>query len=417
MKKNILVLLVLFMIVLSSCQGKSGPSPTPQLTQLTPGNSLLQEPRHTDFYMFDRVSKDQDVQFLKDNGATHIVMVFNLNTYQPYTPAGWANQLKKAEEVGLKVIAWPGDWEKPQVRTNCNYESPFIRSANGNIERVKPLLDFLVQHESVVGIVTFHEAQYTSNCPFSTSEIIGIKNQIDQYTTNLGRRIPIYGYVGNFFSTPTYWTPDVISKSMDVAIQWRACAGRVDAPCKTIPERITSDRNILVSNGLDGKIKTVFLVQSYKADYPPYDHRLSLDEYKELFDQIYDTNSEDGVGFYTWNAWWEDLSKWPEMWSIVSWVRNHAVNMSGTVPEATVNPNQTVTPMSTMNYNTSTPVSTKVAITKTPTPVYTLTQKPTITVTPGFTQTQMPTVTSTPFSKCIVVEDELYYVSFCAKGN
>lgn len=415
-----LSVVAILVAVLSGCVRQQSPAPTPQLTELTSGPQraavIGEGERETIIYMADRVSNATQLRNLRDWGITHVVMRLNLNTYSPDTPTEWTAELKKAEDLGLKIVVWPGDWRHP--RTTCNYESPFPRTATGNIERLKPMLDFLVTHPAVVGVVTFHEAQYATNCPFATGEIVGIKNKIDAYTTEKGRRIPIWGYVGNLFGDPSYWTPEVIAGSMDIAVQWRACAGRAEGTCSSIPGRIINDRQTLVDAGLEDKIKTVFLVQSYRIEgSTTYGARLSLDEYKILFSAIDQTNAADGVGFYTWSAdWWPDISEWPEMWSIVSWARNNAVNMPGQVPTVTEAP-QTVTPVSTMF--TSTPTAGKTSAptktrtpappiaTRTPTPVLLTSTASPLTSTPvvgsSTPKPPTPTATSTLTPYCILL--------------
>jgi glycosyltransferase involved in cell wall biosynthesis len=44
------------------------------------------------------------------------------------------------------VVVWPSDWSYPRTKATCNHESPYPVAADGNIDRVKPMLDVLRQY-------------------------------------------------------------------------------------------------------------------------------------------------------------------------------------------------------------------------------------------------------------------------------
>jgi hypothetical protein len=358
MKK--IILFVLLALILASC------SPTPPA-------ALLATTRPIKYHLVDRAS-DSDLADLAAKGFNAAILRFSMSSSYDYRPS-WPATMQAANAAGIQVIAWPADWDHP--RPNCGHESPFPVSADGNIDRIKPLLDVLVQY-GALGIVTVHEAQ--SNCPMTVAEMIGLKSKIVEYTTAKGHTLQVWNYVGvsKFASYPTIYTAANVPAMMDVWLSYKFCEGRTDYTCESLPGRIQNDRAKMDALGLTGKVDYVWMLATYATNYAPYNVRQTLARAEAVSKSITDTGAIDGFGYYTYRAgWWAngDLAGWPDMQPLIPYVYSllYPGGETSTPAPATVTPLVTVTPIP----PTRTPAPPTKTPTKTPlcTTIYTDTTK------------------------------------------
>jgi hypothetical protein len=260
------------------------------------------------YYLADRVRKKADFATLAAWGINTAVVDFNVNG----KVSGWQAVFTEAAKYGINIVIWPSDWIDP--RPNCDWEAPFPISPNGDITKVKPLLDVASQYSNFIGIVNGHEYIWTcKNMTFD--EMAGLKDQLKAYALSKGRNIKIWNYTDSLYDESMI--PAIqISRIMDVAVIWKHCAGDTTERCagkNSTLTRIKNSRARLTQLGLGGKVELVVIIQTFTSD-SPYDRRFSLPQLEDFSCEILRNSIVDGFGYYTWDAgWWPDLHDWPDL--------------------------------------------------------------------------------------------------------
>lgn len=260
------------------------------------------------YYVVDRVRKKADFATLAAWGINTAIISFDING----KATDWQNVFVEAAKYDINIVIWPSDWKDP--RPNCDWEAPYPISPNGDITKVKPLLDVASQHPNFIGIVNGHEYFWTcTNMTFD--EMAGLKDQLTTYALSKGRSIKIWNYSDSLFDESRLPSSQ-IARIMDVAVIWKHCAGDKTDRCsgkKSTLTRIKNSRARLTQLGLGGKVELVFIIQTFLSD-SPYDGKFSLPQLEGFSCEILHSSLVDGFGYYTWDAgWWSDLHDWPDL--------------------------------------------------------------------------------------------------------
>ena len=271
-------------------------------------NANIAGARPLKYYMVDRVLENADFKKLAAWGINTAMVDFDVNG----KPVEWRVVFSEAVKYGINIVIWPSDWI--DRRPNCDWEAPYPVSANGDITKVKPLLDVASQYSNFIGIVNGHEFLWT--CTNMTyDEMAGLKDQLKAYALSKGRDIKIWNYTDSMYDESMLPAAQ-IPRIMDVAVIWKHCAGDTGERCaggNSTLARIQTSRARLTDLGLGGKIELVFMVQTFTSD-SPYDGKFSLSQLENISCEFLQTTALDGFGFYTWDAgWWSDLHAWPDL--------------------------------------------------------------------------------------------------------
>jgi hypothetical protein len=284
-------------------------------TALTPAAAVLSSTDSTEgfrpvkYYLVDRVINNSDFSKLHDWGINSAVVDFDVNG----SSSEWRSVFTEAAKVGISIVIWPSDWNNP--RPNCGWEAPYPVSTNGDITKVKPLLDVASQYTNFIGIINAHESFWT--CSMSFDEMAGLKDQLKAYALSKGRGIKVFNYIDNLYDTSML--PDnQISRIMDVAVTWQHCAGNAESTCDSPSDsnsalaNILNDRKRINDAGLNGIVDLVYIVQTFTMS--GYSTKFTLSELQNYSCEFLNTGGLDGFGFYTWDAgWWPDLHSWPDL--------------------------------------------------------------------------------------------------------
>lgn len=297
--------------------------------------------RPTKYYMADRVISNADFAKLAGWGVNTAMVDFDVNG----SASTWRTVFTEAAQYNINIVVWPSDWNNP--RADCNWEAPFPVSTNGDITKVKPLLDVASQYSNFIGIINGHESFWTcTNMTFN--EMAGLKTQLKEYAASKGRNIKVWNYINGLYSesgSPAF-PASQISRIMDVAITWKHCAGGAEGPCTgsgSALNMINSDRARLTAANLDGTVEYVFVMQTFTAS-GGYPTKFSLSQLQDYSCQFLNTNALDGFGFYTWDAgWWPDLHEWTDLQPAVPYIYNNCTN-HGAVASPNPSPTPAVTP-------------------------------------------------------------------------
>jgi 3',5'-cyclic AMP phosphodiesterase CpdA len=277
------------------------------------------------YYMADRVINNGDFAQLAGWGINTAVVDFDVNG----NATTWRAVFTEAAKYNINIVIWPSDWNNP--RPNCDWEAPYPVSVNGDITKVKPLLDVASQYSNFIGIINGHESFWTcTNMTFD--EMAGLKNQLKAYALARGRTIKIWNYINGLYDSSKF--PDnQISRIMDVAIIWKHCAGIAEGPCDfgnySALAQLLSDRARLTTAGLDGKVDLVYIIQTFTTS-GGYAIKFTLPQLEYYSCEFLNTSALDGFGFYTWDAgWWPDLHSWTDLQPAIPYVHDTCLH---TVP-------------------------------------------------------------------------------------
>jgi hypothetical protein len=119
----------------------------------------------------DRVRNNADFATLAAWGINTAIVDFNVNG----KPTVWQAMFVEAAKYGINIVIWPSDWI--DRRPMCDWAAPYPISTNGDITKVKPLLDVASQYPNFIGIINGHEFLWTcTNMTFD--EMAGLKDQL-----------------------------------------------------------------------------------------------------------------------------------------------------------------------------------------------------------------------------------------------
>ena len=281
----------------------------------TPGD------RQQKYYMVDRVINNADFATLAEWGINTAMVDFDVNGKS----TDWQTVFVEAAKYNINIVIWPSDWV--DRRPNCNWEAPYPVSTNGDITKVKPLLDVASQFSNFIGIINGHESFWTcTNMTFD--EMAGLKTQLKAYALSKGREIKVWNYINSLY-WESMFPGNQISRVMDVAIIWKHCAGNAEGSCDVGEDsalaQINDDRARLTSLGLDGIIDLVYIMQTFSTG-SPYTEKFTLSQLENYSCEFLNTAALDGFGFYTWDAgWWSDLHSWTDLQPAVSYIHSNCV--------------------------------------------------------------------------------------------
>jgi hypothetical protein len=275
--------------------------------------------RTTTYYLADRVINNADFAKLANWGVNTAIVDFDVNG----PASAWRAVFTSAGTSKIDIVIWPSDWDNP--RPSCGWEAPYPVSTNGNIEKVKPLLDVASQYTNFIGIVNAHESFWS--CDMSFDEMAGLKDKLKAYALSKGREIKVWNYIDNLYDKSML--PDnQIGRIMDVAVTWQHCAGNAEGTCNTSSSTsalnmILNDRGRIAASG--AQVELVFLMQTFTTN--GYNTKFTLTQLQDYSCQFLNTSSLDGFGFYTWQAgWWPDLHNWPELQPAVQYIYGNCTN-------------------------------------------------------------------------------------------
>jgi hypothetical protein len=273
------------------------------------------------YYLADRVLNNPDFATLAAWGINTAMVDFDVNGKS----SDWNDIFIEAARHNINIVIWPSDWDNP--RPDCSWEAPYPVSTNGDITRVKPLLDVASQYPNFIGIINGHEPLWTcTNMTFD--EMAGLKDQLKAYALTKGRTIKIWTYIDSLYDE-SMLPASQIPRIMDVAVIWKHCAGDTTDRCAgsdSTLARIKDSRARLTELGLGGKVELVFLTQTFTSD-SPYNVKFTLPQLENTSCEFLQTSALDGFGFYTWDAgWWPDLHSWPDLQPAMLYIRDHCAH-------------------------------------------------------------------------------------------
>jgi hypothetical protein len=277
--------------------------------------------RPVKYYVVDRVRNNADFATLAAWGINTAIVSFDINGKS----TTWQSVFVEAGKYDINIVIWPSDWKNP--RPNCDWEAPFPISSNGDITKVKPLLDVASQYSNFIGIVNGHEYLWTcTNMTFD--EMAGLKNQLKAYALTKGRMIKIWNYTSSLYDE-SMLPASQIPRIMDVAVIWKHCAGDTTARCagnNSTLARVKNSRARLKELGLGGKVDLVFITQTFTTD-APYNVKSTLSQLENFSCEVLHTTALDGFGFYTWDAgWWPDLHNWPDLYPAILFTHDNCIH-------------------------------------------------------------------------------------------
>ena len=385
----------------------AGPTRTPTLTRTPAAPTVTRTPgtpgtgRPLKYYGVDRVLAAADFSWLSARHVNTVVKLFDVNG----SATVWRSAFTSAQAAGMDIVIWLYDGTHP--RANCGWESPFPVTLDGNIDRVKALMDVASEYSNWIGIVSSHEPAWTS-CPSTIREMTGLKTKLKDYAASKGRPdVKVWNYIDNITDIPNisdYSGPADYDRIMDVAVIWQHCAGGAESACtsgsNSTLSKINKDRQLLDSAG--SQVELVFLMQTFTSG-SKYATKFTLAQLQDYSCQFLATNVLDGFAFYTWDAgWWSDLHSWTAQRPAIAYVYENCV---GNVATATSVVSATPIPGATATVTrTPVPVLTRTStLTRTPVPVVSVTLTasavPTVTgtlETPAATRTATPLPVTTP---------------------
>jgi hypothetical protein len=276
------------------------------------------------YYMADRVRNNSDFAQLAGWGINTAMVDFDVNG----SAATWQAVFTEAAKYNINIVIWPSDWENR--RPNCDWAAPFPVSANGDISKVKPLLDVASRYPNFIGIINGHEWYWTcKNMTFD--EMAGLKAQLKAYALSKGREIKVWNYTSSLYDESKL-PASQLSRIMDVALIWKHCAGNIKNSCDVGDDsslaRILNARARLTSLGLDGTVDLVYIIQTFTAS-GGYEAKFTLKELENYGCEFLNTSALDGFGFYTWDAgWWPDLHDWTELQPAIPHIHENCVHVA-----------------------------------------------------------------------------------------
>ena len=299
-------------------------------------------PRQLKYYLTVGVRNVADFLTIHSLGINTIVLDLDASN-----PSTWDKYLSAAQNNDLNIVIFPSD--SPHPRRVCDL--PYTDSANGNIDRVKRLLDVATKYPNFIGIFNAHMPLWSldkssSACPMTFNEMAGLKDKLKAYALSKGRDIKVWNYIdslydGTMFPYDNTMLPnEEISKIMDVAVVWKYCAGNSEGLCIPFGEGVHNvdndnsalslilhDRNRINSNGLDGKVELVFINQTFTAG-AGYGNMFSPMDLNTYSCDFLKTNALDGFGYYTWDENWPktQLKDYPDLQSEVLNIWNNCVS-------------------------------------------------------------------------------------------
>jgi hypothetical protein len=281
-------------------------------------NTSVTGVRPLKYYLADRVMNNADFATLAAWGINTAMVDFDVNG----NPTEWQAVFVEAAKFNINIVIWPSDWN--DRRPDCDWEAPYPVSANGDITKVKPLLDVASQYSNFIGILNGHEPLWTCT-NMSFDEMAGLKDQLKAYALSKGRAIKVWNYINSMYDESMY-PASQIPRIMDVALIWKHCVGDTTERCagsESTLARITDSRARLTELGLGGKVELVFVIQTFTTD-SPYNVKFTLSELENTACEFLNTSALDGFGFYTWDAgWWPDLRSWPDLQPAVLYIHDN----------------------------------------------------------------------------------------------
>jgi hypothetical protein len=144
------------------------------------------------YYLVERVLNNADFATLAAWGINTAMVDFNVNGKS----TDWQAVFVEPAKYNINIVIWPSDWNNP--RPNCDWEAPYPVSTNGDITKVKPLLDVASQYPNFIGIINAHESLWTcTNMTFD--EMAGLKDQLKTYTLTKSRTIRVWNYIDGIY--------------------------------------------------------------------------------------------------------------------------------------------------------------------------------------------------------------------------
>jgi hypothetical protein len=273
------------------------------------------------YYMADRVINNADFEKLAAWGINTAMVDFDVNGKS----TDWQAVFVEAAKYDINIVIWPSDWE--DRRPDCDWEAPFPVTPNGDITKVKPLLDVASQYPNFIGIINGHEPLWTCT-NMSFDEMAGLKTQLKAYALSKGREIKVWNYIDSMYDESMY-PASQIPRIMDVAVIWKHCAGDTSDRCsgsESTLARIIGSRARMTNLGLGGKVELVFVIQTFTSG-SPYNVKFTLPELENTACEFLHTNALDGFGFYTWDAgWWPDLHGWPDLQPAILSIHDNCIH-------------------------------------------------------------------------------------------
>jgi hypothetical protein len=332
MQKKTFAFTLCIILVLISCTPKSSPTPSSAAPLTVSTNAFTKVPpptvtkkkvtgeRPLKYYLVDRVRNNTDFATLAAWGINTAVVDFDIHGKS----TNWQAVFTEAAKYNINIVIWPSDWI--DRRPDCDWAAPYPISTNGDISKVKPLLDVASQYPNFTGIVNGHEYRWTCT-NMSFDEMAGLKDQLKAYTLSKGRSIKVWNYVASLYDEDILPAHEM-SRIMDVAVIWKHCAGDTTSRCSgksSTLTRIKDGRSRLKNLGLDGMIELVFLIQTFTSD-SPYEGRFTLSQLEDFSCKVLRTSALDGFGYYTWDAgWWSDLHGWAELQPAIPYTHENCV--------------------------------------------------------------------------------------------
>ncbi len=338
-KVNYFLILLIAILILSACSGE-GPATAsenaPSLNapsqsapaQISPSKippTKNAPARPTQFFLADRVINNSDYALLAAGGINTAVVQFEIN----WDPAVWKDMLQAARDARINIVLWPTDWENK--RADCDTGFAYPASADGDITKVKPLLEFASAYPNFIGVVSAHEWMWTS-CPMTFNEMAGLKTQLKAYLATFGRAdVKVWNYTNSLARgyASSALPDDQIARIMDVAVIWKHCAGNSEGTCDISLETVRDSRRRLASLHLESQVELVYLIQTFTSG-GKYAGKFTLSDLEAFGCQVLRTSALDGFGFYTWDAgWWPDLHAWPDLQPAIPYIYNNCTDSIG----------------------------------------------------------------------------------------
>ena len=291
---------------------------TPSPSQ-TPGGPTLK------YYIANYVRNNADFATLAGWGIDTAIIDFDINA----NAATWRARFTEAAKYHVNIVVWPVDYVNP--RPNCGWDSPYPVSANGDISKVKPVMDVASEYANFTGMVNAHESFWT--CSMTFDEMAGLKTQLKAYALAKGRSIKIWNYINGIYDESMF-PASQIARVMDVAVIWKHCAGNAEGTCDSGSNSalawINSARTRLTSLGLGGTVELVFLMDTFtcascSSGSFDYTTKFTLAQLETYSCEFLNTAALDGFAFYTWDAGWYDgdLHVWPDLQPAVPYIHQN----------------------------------------------------------------------------------------------
>ncbi|PWH12779.1 MAG: hypothetical protein DDG60_11695 [Anaerolineae bacterium] len=272
------------------------------------------------YYLVDQVRNLADLPRLRAMGINTVIQQMSVDA----RPASWRSFMQAAKDAGINVVIYPA---KAQLRENCSMPYP-AGYPDGNIDLLKPMMNVLAEYKNWIGMINAHEPYWS--CKMTEQEMAGLKRQIKEYTTQLGRSdIKVWNYIDNIDGHESLEDKE-IDQIADVFITWQHCAGGAEGSCEKALNYLRQDRARL--NKAQAKAELVWIVQTFTITGSKYARKFTLQELQTVSCQAINVGLE-GFGFYTWDAWYsENLVDWPDLHPAIPYISQNCWQQSSEPP-------------------------------------------------------------------------------------